>query len=119
MSAGPVPPPTASGSSTPIAKPVFDPNVVPDFQDEQREKERLAAEKRQAEAVYRDAERRLENRERQRIAAVERERGIERATRDREDQERVLMRERLATWDDEKEMERGREFFYADRWVPL
>lgn len=32
-----------------------------------------------------------------------------------EDRERVMMRERLATWDDDVEADKGREAFYADR----
>lgn len=36
---------------------------------------------------------------------------------DQEDRDRVAMRERLAVWDDEREAEKGRELFYADRCV--
>ncbi|KAK4700504.1 RNA-binding protein 25, partial [Phenoliferia sp. Uapishka_3] len=83
--------------------------------DEERERERLERERREAEAMYRDRERRLEQRERGRIQNVERERARERGIADQEDRDRVAMRERLSTWDDDKEAERGHETFYSDR----
>lgn len=39
----------------------------------------------------------------------------ERSIVEQEDRERTFMAERLATWDDEREAERGREAFYVDR----
>jgi hypothetical protein len=41
----------------------------------------------------------------------------ERSIVEQEDRERTFMAERLATWDDEREAERGREAFYVDRSV--
>ncbi|KAI5481570.1 hypothetical protein MNV49_002796 [Pseudohyphozyma bogoriensis] len=110
--------PQAGGSQDEVKR---DANNVPVFDDEERERDRLARDRREAEAMFRDVsrcfkmERRLENRERGRISNFEREKGRERAMLDSEDRERVMMRERLATWDDEKEADRGREAFYVDR----
>lgn len=60
-------------------------------------------------------ERRYEQRERGRIVGVERERARERQLAEQEDRERSLMADRLATWDDDREAERGRELYYSDR----
>lgn len=60
-------------------------------------------------------ERRLEARERTRISGVERERARERSVIEQQDRDRISMRERLASWDDVKEAEKGRETFYNDR----
>lgn len=64
-------------------------------------------------------ERRYEARERARIAGYEREKNRERVLQDQEDRDRVMMRERLATWDDAREAEKGREAFYSDRCAVL
>ncbi|GAA5886101.1 hypothetical protein JCM5296_007089 [Sporobolomyces johnsonii] len=87
----------------------------PEIDDARRERERAEREHRQAEAVFRDRERRYEQRERARIAAWERERARERSVAEQEDHDRSFMAERLATWDDDREAERGRESFYTDR----
>jgi hypothetical protein len=60
-------------------------------------------------------ERRWENRERSRRNAIERERAAQAHETNNEDRVRVTTRERLATWDDDREIERGRELFYVDR----
>ncbi|KAM0754808.1 hypothetical protein T439DRAFT_377233 [Meredithblackwellia eburnea MCA 4105] len=83
--------------------------------DEEQERSRLERERREAENMFRDRERRLEGRERSRMQAVERERAKERSVLDQEDRDRVATRERLSMWDDDKEAERGHELFYADR----
>ena len=62
-------------------------------------------------------ERRFEQREKQRIAGVERERARERAIAEAEDRDRVSTRERLALWDDDEIAREGKELFYADRCV--
>ncbi|GAA5930631.1 hypothetical protein JCM1841_006822 [Sporobolomyces salmonicolor] len=91
------------------------PQPEPEIDDARRERERAEREHRQAEAVFRDRERRYEQRERARIAAWERERVRERGVAEQEDHDRSFMAERLATWDDDREAERGRESFYTDR----
>ena len=60
-------------------------------------------------------ERRFEQREKQRIAGVDRERARERAVAEAEDRDRVSTRERLALWDDEVITREGNELFYSDR----
>ncbi|GAA6007812.1 hypothetical protein JCM11491_003973 [Sporobolomyces phaffii] len=89
--------------------------AAPEIDDARRERERAEQEHRQQEQIFRDRERRFEQRERGRIQAWERERMRERSIVDQEDRERTFMAERLATWDDEREAERGREAFYVDR----
>ncbi|BGP38550.1 hypothetical protein JCM10450v2_002499 [Rhodotorula kratochvilovae] len=86
-----------------------------ELDDAKRERERAEREFRQQEAVFRTRERQFEARERARIAAWEREQARERTLAEQEERDRVYMAERLATWDDEREAERGRELFYTDR----
>ncbi|GAA5903551.1 Snu71p [Sporobolomyces salmoneus] len=88
---------------------------APEIDDARRERERAEQEYRQQEQIFKDRERRFEQRERGRIQALEREKMRERSIIDQEDRERTFMAERLATWDDEREAERGREAFYVDR----
>jgi hypothetical protein len=111
----------ASGSKaspgTPVVKEEVDPNAPPVFHDEQKERERQAKERHQNEIAFNEMERRIEGRERQRINAVERERARERGMAEAEDRERALVAERLSTWDDDREADRGRELFYSDRCV--
>ncbi|GAA5880441.1 hypothetical protein JCM16303_005382 [Sporobolomyces ruberrimus] len=87
----------------------------PEIDDARRERERAEQEHRHQEQIFRDRERRFEQRERGRIQAWEREKMRERSIVEQEDRERTFMAERLATWDDEREAERGREGFYVDR----
>ncbi|GAA5823178.1 hypothetical protein JCM3770_005570 [Rhodotorula araucariae] len=86
-----------------------------ELDDAKRERERAEREFRQQEAVFRTRERQFEARERARIAAWEREQARERTLAEQEERDRVYMADRLATWDDEREAERGRELFYTDR----
>ncbi|SCV67742.1 BQ2448_5353 [Microbotryum intermedium] len=83
--------------------------------DAQKERERAERAYRDAEALFHDRERRYEQRERLRINNYDRERARERAEEEREARERDAMLDRLARWDDEAEVERGRESFYIDR----
>jgi RNA-binding protein 25 len=62
-------------------------------------------------------ERRLEMRERQRIETLTRDANRIKHEDESEARERRALRERLAKWDDEEKIERGRELFYADRCV--
>ncbi|BGP01416.1 hypothetical protein NBRC10513v2_002370 [Rhodotorula toruloides] len=91
------------------------PQAEPELDDMERERERAEAEHRQQEAVYRNRERQFEQRERARIAAWEREQAREQGIAEQEERDRAYMAERLATWDDDREAERGRELFYIDR----
>ncbi|ELU45254.1 RNA recognition motif domain-containing protein [Rhizoctonia solani AG-1 IA] len=80
----------------------------PEKTDEEREKERLEARRRDEDNSF---QRRYEPRERQRIAAIERalqrERGLARA----EEKDRQELKQRLAEWDDDA----SDEPFYVDR----
>ncbi|BGO90262.1 hypothetical protein NBRC10512v2_002309 [Rhodotorula toruloides] len=91
------------------------PQAEPELDDMERERERAEAEHRQQEVVYRNRERQFEQRERARIAAWEREQAREQGIAEQEERDRAYMAERLATWDDDREAERGRELFYIDR----
>ncbi|BGP14510.1 hypothetical protein JCM10213_000384 [Rhodosporidiobolus nylandii] len=86
-----------------------------ELDDIKRERERAEREARQQEAIFRDRERRFEARERGRLQAWEREAARERNVAEQEERDRAFMAERLATWDDDREAERGRESFYIDR----
>ncbi|CCO34805.1 putative RNA-binding protein C839,10 [Rhizoctonia solani AG-1 IB] len=83
----------------------------PEKTDEEREKERLEARRRDEDNSFRDRERRYEPRERQRIAAIDRalqrDRGLARA----EEKDRQELKQRLAEWDDDA----SDEPFYVDR----
>ncbi|KAM0788418.1 hypothetical protein ACM66B_001555 [Microbotryomycetes sp. NB124-2] len=83
--------------------------------DEDKERERAERARRDAEAAYKDRERRLEHQERSRIKNVEKQQDRDRQNDEREARDRQVMAERLEHWDDDKEMDRGREHFYADR----
>ncbi|GAA5967044.1 hypothetical protein JCM11641_000422 [Rhodosporidiobolus odoratus] len=86
-----------------------------ELDDIKRERERAERELRHQEGIFRDRERRFEARERARIQAWEREAARERNVAEQEDRDRAFMAERLATWDDDREADRGRESFYIDR----
>ncbi|GAA5873784.1 hypothetical protein JCM8547_005946 [Rhodosporidiobolus lusitaniae] len=86
-----------------------------ELDDVKRERERAEREHRQQEGIFRDRERRFEARERSRIQAWEREAARERNVQEQEERDRAFMAERLASWDDDREAERGRESFYIDR----
>ncbi|QRV78825.1 RNA recognition motif protein [Ceratobasidium sp. AG-Ba] len=79
--------------------------------DEEREKERLDARRREEDNSFRDRERRYEPRERQRIAAIERQMQRERGLARAEEKDRQELGQRLAEWDDDQ----SDEPFYVDR----
>ncbi|GAA6061412.1 hypothetical protein JCM10212_004470 [Sporobolomyces blumeae] len=89
--------------------------VDPEIDDARRERERAEKEHRQLEMAFKDRERRFEQRERGRLQALEREKHRERSIVEQEDRDRTFVAERLATWDDDREADRGRELFYVDR----
>lgn len=83
-----------------------------DAEEEQHRAER----RRQANlSEYRDRERRWLGRERTRGQALAREAHRDRTAQLAEGDRRSSMRERLALWDDEVELEKGRELFLTDR----
>ncbi|KAJ7831432.1 hypothetical protein B0H13DRAFT_2371454 [Mycena leptocephala] len=79
--------------------------------DEELEAERKEGRRRDEEVSFRDRERRYEPRERARILALERAIARQRATAEAEARERIDIRARLETWDDEE----SDELFYVDR----
>lgn len=87
----------------------------PVLDDMERERERAEREHRRQEGIFLQRERQFEHRERSRIAAWERDQLRERSVAEQEERDRAYMAERLATWDDDREAERGRELFYIDR----
>ncbi|SGY16850.1 BQ5605_C012g07009 [Microbotryum silenes-dioicae] len=111
------PGPTGAPSDDPQSynKPVTFVSEGTGLDDAQKERKRAERAYRDAEALFHERERRFEQRERQRINNYDRERARERAEEEREARERDVMLDRLARWDDEAEVERGRESFYIDR----
>ena len=83
--------------------------------DEQVERERLARKRKDDDAAFREREKRWLHHERNRLAALDRERAKDVADAEALERERRLMGEHLAHWDDEREANRARELFYADR----
>ncbi|KAF7289472.1 hypothetical protein HMN09_01341200 [Mycena chlorophos] len=79
--------------------------------DEELEEERREGRRRDEEASFRDRERRYEPRERARINALERAIARQRSMADAEAREKVEMRSRLDSWDDDD----SDDFFYTDR----
>ncbi|KAJ7019654.1 hypothetical protein C8F04DRAFT_1147091 [Mycena alexandri] len=79
--------------------------------DEELEAERKEGRRRDEEVSFRDRERRYEPRERARILALERAIARQRSTADAEARERIDMRARFETWDDDE----SDDLFYADR----
>lgn len=59
----------------------------------------------------------MENRERQRIEGLSREAARAKQQADLEERTRKQLGEILAAWDDDDKIERGRELFYADRYI--
>ena len=59
----------------------------------------------------------MENREQQRLAALNREMGQKRQQQDLEERNRKTLMEILENWDDDEKRDRGRELFFADRYV--
>ncbi|KAL4080580.1 hypothetical protein J3A83DRAFT_4200622 [Scleroderma citrinum] len=79
--------------------------------DEEMERERKEARRRDEELSFKDRERRYEPRERVRIAALERAIARQTAVREAEERDRVEMQARLNVWDDDE----SDELFYVDR----
>ncbi|KAI5988335.1 hypothetical protein EDD15DRAFT_2289090 [Pisolithus albus] len=79
--------------------------------DEELEKERREARRRDEELSFKDRERRYEPRERARIAALERTIARQNAIREAEERDRREMQQRLDVWDDDE----SDELFYVDR----
>jgi hypothetical protein len=94
--------------------------------DEEEEMLRQQRQNRERDAMLRDVsgskfsadrqrERRVENRERQRIEALNREMAQRKQQADNEERNRKHAVEMLDAWDDDEKTDRGREWFYADR----
>ncbi|KAJ7186687.1 hypothetical protein C8R46DRAFT_1057724 [Mycena filopes] len=79
--------------------------------DEELEAERKEGRRRDEEVSFRDRERRYEPRERARILALERAIARQRSTVEAEARDRIDMRARLESWDDDE----SDDLFYADR----
>ncbi|KAG9308856.1 hypothetical protein JVU11DRAFT_11486 [Chiua virens] len=79
--------------------------------DEEMERERKDARRRDEEVSFKDRERRYEPRERARIAALERSIARQNAIKEAEERDRVEMQARLDVWDDDE----SDELFYVDR----
>ncbi|KAF8150394.1 hypothetical protein K438DRAFT_1943683 [Mycena galopus ATCC 62051] len=86
-------------------------NKPVDFTDEELEADRKENRRRDEEVSFRDRERRYKPRERTRIIALERAIARQRQTAESEACERVELRSRLESWDDDE----SDELFYVDR----
>ena len=83
--------------------------------DEELERRRQAKKDEQLQRQYADAERKWLNRERQRSAALAREKEREEVDDKRRGKEKALIAQRLAEWDDREEEAAAREEYYYDR----
>jgi len=83
--------------------------------DEEEEKLREDRRKRINHLEFKDRERRWETRERNRAQTNQREQQRDRAIKEEEARLRHQTKMRLANWDDEIEMDRGKELFYSNR----
>ncbi|WVF70986.1 hypothetical protein IAT40_005782 [Kwoniella sp. CBS 6097] len=83
--------------------------------DEEEEEIRRQRKQREKDIALRDAERRVENRERGRIEALNRELGHRKAQADLVERNRRRQEDQYENWDDDEIVEKGRELFYADR----
>ncbi|KAI9566278.1 hypothetical protein HD554DRAFT_2119014 [Boletus coccyginus] len=79
--------------------------------DEEMERDRKDARRRDEEVSFKDRERRYEPRERARIAGLERSIARQNAIKEAEERDRVEMQARLDVWDDDE----SDELFYVDR----
>ncbi|KAH7884996.1 hypothetical protein F5I97DRAFT_2030040 [Phlebopus sp. FC_14] len=79
--------------------------------DEELERDRKDARRRDEEVSFKDRERRYEPRERARIAALERSIARQNAIKEAEERDRSEMQARLNVWDDDE----SDELFYVDR----
>ncbi|KAI5984796.1 hypothetical protein F5J12DRAFT_936523 [Pisolithus orientalis] len=86
--------------------------------DEELEKERREARRRDEELSFKDRERRYEPRERARIAALERTIARQNAIKEAEERDRVEMQARLDVWDDDESDEAvlRRQVRHSARW---
>ncbi|KAF2762901.1 hypothetical protein EJ05DRAFT_516364 [Pseudovirgaria hyperparasitica] len=89
-----------------------DDDPASDSEIESRRRAKLEAEQEKAFLEY---ERRWENREKQKIAAIQREKAREEDDKAREEKDRANMAKRLAEWNDDVEATRQVEEFYRDR----
>jgi hypothetical protein len=62
---------------------------------------------------------RVESRERVRIDAMNKELAARKSHADWEHRHRVKISEELQYWDDDEKMDKGRELFFTDRYVPF
>ncbi|KAI8088198.1 hypothetical protein BDF21DRAFT_334381 [Thamnidium elegans] len=83
--------------------------------DEELERRRKEKHERDVENAYRQREKRLENREANKLRDYERDLKRERDEVERELKDREYWLERLDKWDDVVEMEKGEEIYYTDR----
>ncbi|PLW19772.1 hypothetical protein PCANC_07636 [Puccinia coronata f. sp. avenae] len=84
--------------------------------DEEEEKLREDRRKRINHLDFKDRERRWETRERNRAQTNQREQQREKSLKEEETRLRQQMKTRLANWDDDIEMDRGKELFYSNRY---
>ncbi|KAK3657237.1 hypothetical protein LTR22_009411 [Elasticomyces elasticus] len=83
--------------------------------DDELERKRQAVRTEDLDRQYADLERKHLNRERQRNAALAREKAREDEEGGARERENDMIRVRLAEWDDEEEVRLGREEYYSDR----
>ncbi|KAK4890421.1 hypothetical protein LTR27_010828 [Elasticomyces elasticus] len=83
--------------------------------DDELERKRQAVRTEDLDRQYQDLERKHLNRERQRNAALAREKAREDEEGGARERENDMIRARLAEWDDEEEVRLGREEYYSDR----
>ncbi|WVN85529.1 uncharacterized protein L203_100676 [Cryptococcus depauperatus CBS 7841] len=84
--------------------------------DEEEEELRRQKIQREKDIALRDAERRVEARERTRIDALNRELGHRKTQKDVIERNKMRQEDMYENWDDDELSERGRELFYADRY---
>ncbi|WWC68325.1 uncharacterized protein I206_102250 [Kwoniella pini CBS 10737] len=83
--------------------------------DEEEEDLRRQRRQREKDIALRDAERRVEHRERIRIEALNRELAQRKAHEDLIERNRKRLEDQYENWDDDEIIEKGRELFYTDR----
>ncbi|KAB5513089.1 hypothetical protein GE09DRAFT_1295325 [Coniochaeta sp. 2T2.1] len=90
-----------------------------DASDEELNRRTLAKQKADEEKIYVEAERKWVNRERQRAAALEREKERDKSEADSFGRRREEQLEREKNWDDEKEASRKTHLYYRDHaaWI--
>ncbi|KAI9617950.1 hypothetical protein KEM48_006888 [Puccinia striiformis f. sp. tritici PST-130] len=88
--------------------------IVP-LTDEEEEKSREERKKRMNHLEFKDRERRWETRERNRAQTNQREQQREKSLREEESRIRSQLSKRLENWDDQIEINRGKELFYSNR----